>query len=139
MRLFAPLALILSLVVGGCTNVGPGPEGLGPEPSRGAALADRIAETSRGTDWYGSLVLVEGKPQVEVRGVGNDKGVDVPGGQADVHMVAGASQALATRACTAIAAVVNDPTYGTSLSLSGVRVVIGDTWQTDFCRPPQTP
>jgi hypothetical protein len=128
------ICFALALSVSACNNVG-----LGPEPSRGALVADRIAQVFKGAAWFSSLQLVDGKPKVDVYSAGKSNGVDVPGGDADVYMVADAPQALATEACSAIAGVVNDPARGPTLSLTRVRVVVGSTWQTDWCYPPQSP
>ena len=131
------LVLGTGLVVCACTNTGPGPAGLGPEPSRGLALADRIESVYKGADWYGSLSLVDGKPEVYVYSAGNDNGVDVPGGEAHVFLGPYTTGTIANEVCQAIAAVVNDPARGPSLSLTSIWVYVGD-WRGQ-CFPPQKP
>ncbi len=130
-RLRFALAVLACLLLSGCTA------GLGPEPSRGVALAERISTTGLGAAWYESLILTDGKPKVEVYSAGKDNGVDLPGGKANVFMVDSTPQTLATSACNAIAGVVNDPKYGTSLSISDIWVVFGSTRVE--CYPPQKP
>jgi hypothetical protein len=114
-----------------------GPQGLGPEPSRGAALAERIVETGQGSDWYGSLELADGRPHVEVYSAGSNGSSDLPGGHAKVYMVHTASDSPADEACNAIAAVVNDPAYGSSLSLTEITMLRGSLGT--VCYPPQKP
>ncbi len=138
MRRLAWLVVAVGLIGFGCTNVGPGPEGLGPEPSRGLALADRIEATGRATDWYSLLVIEDGKPKVSVYGAGDNNGVDLPGGEAWVFIDSSATEALATSVCAAVAAVVNDPTQGPSLSLTDIWVYRGTAARVQ-CFPPQKP
>jgi hypothetical protein len=125
------IVLLIGVLLGGCTNLP------GPEASRGDALADRIAQTGKSTDWYGSLELVNGKPHVQVTSAGVSGTTDAPGGHAEVYMTATATDAIATEACNGIAAVVNDPAYGPSLSLSDISMMRGST--AVECYPPQKP
>jgi hypothetical protein len=128
MRQLLVLAAIAAIVAG-CV---PGRTVLPtPDPSASLAVSNRIAAIGQGQDWYGVIQQLDGRP--DARKVGPATAF----APVEVRLNPGVDpeSSIVSRACDAIAAVMDNPQYGPSLEVSEVTLINGAGSQ--WCRPPE--